>query len=594
MKKTTQSKKKKYPESLGKFTINNFRVFEEENSFDFKPITFLVGPNSSGKSSLMKLLAAISSSIKNSKRKKFIPNHLKSALNNDILFRANLPVNNEHLVLKLEGDSAAIKLGLDFIITYGQSKLKKNQLDLVKFEITVKGNLIFSIESLEDRDFRLTLSLKKFLGIAQTCLKMDLENINKRKYVFGDEIEAIEGIIQCETIFNFDNPSDELIQFQPLLDLEKKITESKELLIFDAKTMMDVYELFFRDSIHYDDIIERGLVDFIQSFFYVLKNIIINSLSEKGGKVKLIESQLGTYLSTKFPERLVSLLNYSLDKKMCFLHASVLKSERTHFFNMNENHTTSFGVLMKSYISENKMSFVGNTLFSNDYIDMWLLKFSIGKSLVIKSVEDSDQYFIIEIEKTNGEIVNISDLGYGAGQVLAYIMLPFYMNVEFGHIIGRFIVNEKEDSKKKWEEFKDTSKRKIEFNPSPSADGSISTFNLYLEEPETNLHPNWQSILAELIVYQISIGIRFVIETHSEYLIRKIQSLIAQKKCDHNDVVIYYFNSEEERRKNNKPSSYQIKINENGTLSESFGAGFFDEAGRLTLDLLTINSISKN
>ena len=163
MKKTTQSKKKKYPESLGKFTINNFRVFEEENSFDFKPITFLVGPNSSGKSSLMKLLAAISSSIKNSKRKKFIPNHLKSALNNDILFRANLPVNNENLVVKLEGDSATIKLGLDFIITYGQSKLKKNQLDLVKFEITVKGNLIFSIESLEDRDFRLTLSLKKFL-----------------------------------------------------------------------------------------------------------------------------------------------------------------------------------------------------------------------------------------------------------------------------------------------------------------------------------------------------------------------------------------------------------------------------------------------
>lgn len=591
MKKTTQSKKKKYPESLGKFTINNFRVFEEENSFDFKPITFLVGPNSSGKSSLMKLLSAINFSAKNSSGKNFIPYHLKSALNNDILFRANLPVNDENLVIKLEGDSTTIKLGLDFIITYGQSKLKKNQLDLVKFEMTVKGNLFFSIEPLEDRDFRLTLSLKKFLGIAQTYLKMDLESIKKRKSLFGDRIEELESIIQCETFFYFDDITDELFQFQNLLDLEKKITNSQGLLIVDTREINDLEYLQFFDQ----NLEDRGLVDFIQSFFYVIKNTIIESFSEKGGNVKLIESNLGNYLSTKFPRRLDSLLNYSIDKKMCFMHASVLKSERTRFFNLYENHTTSFGILMKSYISENQKCFVGNTLSSNDYIDMWLLKFSIGKSLVIKSVEDSDQYFIIDIEKTNGEIVNISDLGYGAGQVLAYIMSPFYMNVEFGHIIGKkFIVNEEEESRKKRQEFKDTSKREIAFNSSPSADGSISTFNLYLEEPETNLHPNWQSILAELIVYQISIGIRFVIETHSEYLIRKIQSLIAQKKCDHNDVVIYYFNSEEERRKNNKPSSYQIKINKNGTLSESFGAGFFDEAGRLSLELLSLNSLTNN
>lgn len=85
-----------------------------------------------------------------------------------------------------------------------------------------------------------------------------------------------------------------------------------------------------------------------------------------------------------------------------------------------------------------------------------------------------------------------------------------------------------------------------------------------------------------------------MIETHSEYLIRKIQNLVAQEKCEKNDVVIYYFNSEKEKAKAEIPAVKEIRIKTNGTLSESFGTGFFDEAGRLSLELLSLNSLSKN
>jgi predicted ATPase len=115
-----------------------------------------------------------------------------------------------------------------------------------------------------------------------------------------------------------------------------------------------------------------------------------------------------------------------------------------------------------------------------------------------------------------------------------------------------------------------------------------------LEEPETNLHPNWQSILAELFAFQISIGLRFVIETHSEYMIRKIQTLIAKNECNKDDVIVHYFNSEQERNQYDLNTTREIKININGTLSESFGSGFFDEAGKLSLELLSFNSIRKN
>ena len=73
MKKEKNKNKKSYPESLGQFSVNNFRVFESENSFDFKPLTFLVGPNSSGKSSLMKLLSALSFSANESQDTNFVP-----------------------------------------------------------------------------------------------------------------------------------------------------------------------------------------------------------------------------------------------------------------------------------------------------------------------------------------------------------------------------------------------------------------------------------------------------------------------------------------------------------------------------------------
>jgi hypothetical protein len=70
--------------------------------------------------------------------------------------------------------------------------------------------------------------------------------------------------------------------------------------------------------------------------------------------------------------------------------------------------------------------------------------------------------------------------------------------------------------------------------------------------------------------------------------------LIAQKNCDQNDVVIYYFNSKKDSLDNELPVVKEIKILSNGTLSESFGPGFFDEAGRLSIELLSLNTISKN
>ena len=104
---------------------------------------------------------------------------------------------------------------------------------------------------------------------------------------------------------------------------------------------------------------------------------------------------------------------------------------------------------------------------------------------------------------------------------------------------------------------------------------------LILEEPETNLHPSFQSKLAELIADGIGspFWTQFIIETHSEYLIRKFQYMVAKGEINSEDIQIYYFSGVE----NENPKTLTIK--KDGSLSGDFGKGFFDEAPYLITEL---------
>ncbi len=106
-----------------------------------------------------------------------------------------------------------------------------------------------------------------------------------------------------------------------------------------------------------------------------------------------------------------------------------------------------------------------------------------------------------------------------------------------------------------------------------------------IEEPESNLHPNYQSKLADLIIDAIKeFNIQFIIETHSEYFIRKLQYLTAKKKIEPENTIIHYFANKEGVEKGEQQVT-EIKIKHNGGLSKDFGTGFMDEADNLSLDL---------
>ena len=107
-----------------------------------------------------------------------------------------------------------------------------------------------------------------------------------------------------------------------------------------------------------------------------------------------------------------------------------------------------------------------------------------------------------------------------------------------------------------------------------------------LEEPECHLHPMYQSLLADMLneAYK-EYNVHFIVETHSEYLIRKAQVLVAQHKYEteedlneDNPFKVYYIPND------SKP--YEMAFNTDGRFKNEFGKGFFDEASNLAFEIL--------
>lgn len=111
-----------------------------------------------------------------------------------------------------------------------------------------------------------------------------------------------------------------------------------------------------------------------------------------------------------------------------------------------------------------------------------------------------------------------------------------------------------------------------------------------IEEPEQNLHPAMQGKLAEMFLdFYLEFGLQSIIETHSEYMVRKSQVLVAKglrsKKftLDDNPFKVYYF------PENADP--YDMVYLENGRFANKFGPGFMDVAGDSNLELLDLTSL---
>lgn len=106
-------------------------------------------------------------------------------------------------------------------------------------------------------------------------------------------------------------------------------------------------------------------------------------------------------------------------------------------------------------------------------------------------------------------------------------------------------------------------------------DGQDKT--IILEEPESHLHPRWQSMVTDVMLDAYdSYDVQFIVETHSEYMIRRSQVLARGLKPMPFDA--FYFQGDAE--------AYSLQYQEDGHFGKQFGPGFYDETTNLIEGLL--------
>lgn len=166
----------------------------------------------------------------------------------------------------------------------------------------------------------------------------------------------------------------------------------------------------------------------------------------------------------------------------------------------------------------------------------------------------------ITVQKADGIADNLIDVGYGISQVLP--------------IVAQLT--------------------KIRMSPKRHYYGTAVTNNstFIIEQPELHLHPGAQAELANLFVDIVSQNtnertIKVMIETHSEHLIRRLQSLIANKNVNisNDQVKIYYV----DKNDNNEAFIKEMRILENGQFENAWPSGFFDKAYELSMELVRNN-----
>ena len=137
---------------------------------------------------------------------------------------------------------------------------------------------------------------------------------------------------------------------------------------------------------------------------------------------------------------------------------------------------------------------------------------------------------------------------------------------------GRFEVLVKPVSSNNFSALSDVGSGISAFMPIIVADLQLSdNSTLYLQEPETHLHPSVQSKFGEYIVNQINNSEKnYVIETHSEYFLNRIRLAIVKGELKKEDVKVYFLENTKD-----DTEVYDIEFTTTGVINKA-PKNFFD------------------
>lgn len=535
------------------FSIKNFRSFGEDGAdFELAPITVLTGCNSAGKSSLVKALMLLSEMTHHPDRL-YVPS-LK-------LYKREYSLGSYDKII--HGEDVSRKIVISYKVW---SNLLQDYVNVKRTFGTHKNDVL-------NDGYLLNMTIEKSNGE----IFFDL-----RKYAtIAEEDESLAEFLRRELeIFSITSE-----YFRCLLDnlkyekVTNKMSDSKKQEYAANKSKLELITKSIKDknvnpeSFQIEDLRSWG-------------NYIKERETDKEQYLKLLtlnEEEKREFLTIHFPEKelLIEFRGRVVDEVSSpwFLNNTVYIDSSSAFIRRiySIEDKNKMNSALRTFIESGRADASFEEIYASDssyywtgtFLNSWIKRFDLGE--FVKIVGDGEGGIKIYLVK-NGRDRLLADEGYGVTQLVS-LLLNIDINISHNR-------PQEEGANNLWEDLKTgfANVKGVYRAPYPHRIFCV-------EEPENHLHPKFQSLLAEMFAeaYQ-KYNIHFIIETHSEYLIRKLQVMIADKDntLTSNDVSLNYVEKNEKGVSHNR----QIKILEDGRLSEPFGPGFFDESKSLVMKLL--------
>ena len=519
--------------------FKNFRRFEYLKPLDLSGVTFFVGGNNAGKSTVVKAMM----------------------LMHDNIYRSQFYSNDQSPIFRLGTDG-----GKDVHVgTFGRALHKpypevreielQSQIGIFLFRYVIGGdvesqrlNADIHILEIQNQEHTWSILVDYHKGVISfKCPEYEIENVIKQRnrFVHGranvdSEIDRLQ-----EMLAHIDGEIAALRNDIMSADEIKKVLIEREIKNKEAqKTALQSQSKRKKSDVIIEEELQFNSED-TQQAPHILSMM-----------TKLLEQKIEDVSNVRTTSSDTRAKNEALIKKYTtvqewlrhmrmMLRAVINKSEMVYIpshavaqkvFFSREDRNDYMSDVIGSYQSMNFKDGSSQRLFVQD----WMKNFGIGLDFKIESIQG--EAFTVTITNMDGEEVPLADLGMGSIQIIL-LLLKLATLIEDGGLYPGLVI---------------------------------------IEEPEQNIHPKLQSKLAELFEsLHKEYKLRFLIETHSEYMIRKTQAMIATKEVlfEQNPFRVYYF-------PDNK-APYDMEYQPNGTFAQPFGEGFYDAASGLSFQVLT-------
>lgn len=570
--------------------FNNFRRFATFPELDLGDITLLVGGNNSGKSTLVKALLLCVDNLK-----------LMSSYTKTNIFEFGAPKfrfdANEWHDVKIKTFSRAIHnkpvpvndLGSDeektelpsemrFVFTIGTFHFIINVYgdrngdevtgevsyvsiedrgNMVKYDVSFKSHVMWYsvLGSTSERE-----SLIKRLYRDYKSAKEELEKLSDE----GSDIAAIssqsEKVGSLEKrIEEFVNPDDK--ELPEDFDYEQALRKQFRNFYAHEYTTTSWYNL----PLEFYNSQSNGnlLVDLIGNFIQFAKNpgaAAPKDIEDPNEYGVAMEEYMYIQAARKDLLQEEDKMRKSQEDLKALLNSFKIEYITAHAANQNTIYNTAD---RNDYIAQTVHGFVRAKIARGQkeytFVTDWMRKFGVGNDFDVISIDG--EAYRVKIKDEDNSTVNLADKGMGSIQLMILLLSLATILREYE---PQNIVALKESDQLRYP-------------------------TIIIEEPEQNLHPKVQSLLADLFLYlNKEYHCKFVVETHSEYLIRKTQVLVSKENYEdnssmkeNNPFMVYYFDGE-----NEKKPYYPMEYRTDGNFSNEFGTGFFDAATKLLYEIL--------